>query len=65
MVGATVGISRLSQLDLAWYFARYATTGRFWQIFIQPDPAITAKYANVAQTLSKLPILVNGLEAKS
>jgi hypothetical protein len=46
MVGATVGISRPSQRDLPRDFAQYATAGRFWQIFIQPDPAVKVRYAN-------------------
>jgi hypothetical protein len=67
MVGATIGISRPSQRDLPKDFAQYATAGRFWQLFIRPNLAVTAQYANGchAQTLRELPTLVNGLEAKS
>jgi hypothetical protein len=27
-------------------FAQYDTAGRFWWIFIWPDPAVTVQYAN-------------------
>jgi hypothetical protein len=60
MVGATNGISRSSQHDLPWDFARYATAGRFWRIFIRPDPAVRARYANGHPNIARIRGVIRG-----
>jgi hypothetical protein len=35
-------------------FARYATAGRFWWIFISPNPAVTSWYANSHPNIARI-----------
>jgi hypothetical protein len=52
-LGATVGILRLSQSDLPRDFTRYATC-QFWQIFIWPYLAVTARYADGRPNIARI-----------
>jgi hypothetical protein len=54
MAEGTVGILWPSQHDLPRGFAQYATAGRFWQIFIRPDPAVTGRYANGRPNIAQI-----------